>query len=166
MGNKDCMSTLENKRESFYSIEILSKYELTLESCLSKFVADEVYPDYNWDSCKDVSNCIMKTKISILPKYLIIQLMRFESVYTATQTVLTKNNELIKFPTKDLDLNNFYSGDNSEASCIYDLYGVIHHTGTMGFGHYYATIKDQINSEDWHLFNGKIFINFHKTIWK
>ena len=112
------MSTLENKRESFNSIEILSKYDLSLESCLSKFGAEEVYPDYNWDACKNVSNCIMKTNISILPKYLIIQLMRFKSVYTATQTVLTKNNELIKFPTKDLDLNHFYSGDNSEANCI------------------------------------------------
>ena len=149
------MKSLEYNWKSYDSIKILSKYDLSLESCLSKFVADEVYPDYNWDACNKVSNCIMKTKISILPKYLIIQLMRFESVYTATQTILTKNNQLIKFPTKDLDLSNFYSSDKSKASCIYDLCGVIHHTGTMDFGHYYATIKNHINSENWHLFNGK-----------
>ena len=160
------MSTLENKRESFNSIEILSKYELTLESCLSKFVAEEVYPDYNWDACGEVSNCIMKTKISILPKYFIIQLMRFESVYTATQTVLTKNNEFIKFPTKDLDLNNFYSGDNSESNCIYDLCGVIHHSGTMDFFHHYAAIKNHTSSEDWYFFNGNFLLSFIKLFEK
>ena len=156
MPAQDYIIALEDNQQPYSFIEIKSKYELTLKSWLSKFVDDEVYPDYSWDICKKkkVANCIMKTKMSLLPKYLIIQLMRFESVYTSTQTILTKNDKLVEFPTNDLDMSNFYSGDKSKTNCIYDLCGVIHHTGTMGNGHYYATIKNFINSEDWHMFNG------------
>ena len=130
------MITLENNKLPSSCIEIKSKYELTLESWLSKFVVDEVYSDYNWDKCGKVTNCIMKTKMSLLPKYLIIQLMRFESVYTATKTILTKNDNFVSFPIKDLDLSDIYKNDLSPTSCIYDLWGVIHHSESIKWYHY------------------------------
>ena len=68
---------------------------------------------------------------------------------------MIKNEEFVDFPTNDLDLSHIYNGKKSTQNCIYDLYGVIHHTGTIGFGRYYATIRDDINSDDWLLFNGK-----------
>ena len=158
--DEDEMITLKNNRQHFCFIKIKSKYELTLESWLSKFVTDEVYPEYSWDNCNNVTNCIMKTKMSLLPKYLIIQLMRFESVYTSTQTILTKNDQFVEFPTKDLDLSNIYKNDSSPTICIYDLWGVIHHSGSMEGGHYYATIKNDFNSNEWHMFNGKSITRF------
>ena len=148
------MITLENNQLPYSFIEIKSKYELTLESWLSKFVDDEVYPDYSWDNCNNVTNCIMKTKISLLPKYLIIQLMRFESVYTATQTILTKNNQFVEFPIKGLDLSNIYKNDLSLVSCIYDLYGVIHHFESIKGYQYYATINCDVEKGDWYEFKG------------
>ena len=160
MLDEDEMITLENNWQTYSVIEIKSKYELTLESWLSKFIADEVYPDYSWDNCNNVTNCIMKTKMSLLPKYLIIQLMRFESVYTATKTILTKNDNFVSFPIKDLDLSNIYKNDSSPKNYIYDLWGVIHHSGSMEGGHYYATIKNDFNSNEWHMFNGKSIARF------
>ena len=148
------MNTFDYNRLDHKTIKIKSSYELTLESWLSKFVADEFYPDYNWDECREVANCIMKTTMSTLPKYLIFQLMRFESVYTATETILTKNNQFVDFPTKGLDLSSIYSGDSSAANCTYDLCGVVHHSGTMKGGHYYATINCDIKKGDWRDFNG------------
>lgn len=96
----------------------------------------------------------MKTTMSKLPKYLVIQLMRFKSDSSYVRSVLKKNEQFVDFPTKDLDLSNIYSGP-SATSCIYDLYGVIHHSGTIGFGHYYATIRDKIKSKYWNMFSGK-----------
>ena len=69
---------------------------------------------------------------------------------------MIKNEEFVDFPTDGLDLSHIYNGKKSSQKYIYDLYGVIHHTGSMGFGHYYATIRDDINSDDWYEFNGKI----------
>ena len=69
---------------------------------------------------------------------------------------MIKNEEFVDFPTNGLDLRYIYSGKKSTKNCIYDLYGVIHHTGPIGFGRYYATIRDDINSDNWYEFNGKI----------
>ena len=155
MSNTDTLRIIEGDKLNLNSIKIKSKYDLTLKSWFEKFVAREVYPDYSWDICDKVANCIMKTKISLFPKYLIIQLMRFESVYTATQTILTKNDNFVSFPIKDLDLSNICNDDSLKSNCNYNLYGVVHHSGTMSFGHYYSTIRSNLNSEDWYMFNGK-----------
>ena len=81
----------------------------------------------------------MKTTMSKLPKYLVIQLMRFESDSSYVRSILKKNNQFVDFPTKDLDLSNIYSG-SSATNCIYDLYGVIHHSDEGGFDQFYTTI--------------------------
>ena len=83
--------------------------------------------------------------------------MRFESVYTATQTILTKNDNFVSFPTKYLDLKSISSEDWKDANCIYDLCGVIHHSGSMRGGHYYATVNNDFCANDWHRFNGKSY---------
>ena len=81
--------------------------------------------------------------------------MRFQTDKSYVRSVITKKEEFVDFQINDLDLSSFYSGD-SPTNCIYDLYGVIHHSGTIDFGHYYATIRDDLKSDDWFLFNGKI----------
>ena len=87
--------------------------------------------------------------------------MRFQSDSSDAKLALKKKDEFVEFPMNGLDLSGIYSGKKSSQNCIYDLYGVIHHTSTIGIGHYYATIRDDINSDDWHLFNGKISNLFH-----
>ena len=150
------MELLESNNCNDDPIVIQSKYSSNFKSWLSKFVADEIYPDYSWDNWNKVANCIMKTTMSVLPKYLIFQLMRFESDNSYVRSVLKKNDEFVDFPMNGLDLSGIYSGKKQSQNCIYDLYGVIHHSGTIGFGHYYATIRNDLSSNKWYLFNGKI----------
>ena len=51
----------------------------------------------------------------------------------------------------------------------YDLYGVIHHEGSMDYVHYTATLRMDTNGNDWYLYNGKYAsFNFNasfKCIW-
>ena len=153
------MELLERNSCNDDPIVIQSKYSSNFKSCLSKFVADEIYLDYSWDNWNKVANWIMKTTISVLPKYLIFQLIRFESDNSYVRSVLKKNDEFVDFPMNGLDLSEIYSGKKKPSqNCIYDLYGVIHHSGTIDFGNYYATIRKDLSSHKWYLFNGKIEI--------
>ena len=63
------MELLERNSCNDDPIVIQSKYSSNFKSCLSKFVADEIYLDYSWDNWNKVANWIMKTTISVLPKY-------------------------------------------------------------------------------------------------
>ena len=148
---------LETNKQSSRLSRIKSKYDCSLKSWFANFIDDEVYPDYSWDECGKVTNCIMKTKIWLWPKYLVIQLMRFQSDKSYVRSVMLKNEQFVDFRTENLNLQNLWSNDQFSTDCIYDLYGVIHHSGTIGFGHYYATIRDNIDSEDWYLYNGKFW---------
>lgn len=42
--------------------------------------------------------------------------------------------------------------DGDAASHVYDLYGVVNHSGSLGFGHYTAMCFNEIE-EKWHNFN-------------
>ena len=58
----------------------------------------------------------MKTSMSTLPKYLIIQLMRFQSDSSYVRSVLIKNEQFIDFPMNGLDISYIYNGNPSEIS--------------------------------------------------
>ena len=81
--------------------------------------------------------------------------MRFQIDDSYMRQVYTKNDKFIDFPLKDLDLREHCDPNAKLDNCKYDLYGVIHHTGSVDAGHYYATIKNDIDSEEWFMFNGK-----------
>ena len=138
---------------------------------------EEIYPDYEWNNCNLVTNWIHKSEFASLPKFLIIQLMRFKSnngiteAYTpsyaypnyygynksayAKQRDYSKKNDFVDYPITDLDLTDYCSEVQKSKSCKYDLYGVIHHTGTVYGGHYFATMKNDLDSDEWFKFNGK-----------
>ena len=62
-------------------------------------------------------------------------------------------------------MSRMYNGNQSSTSWIYDLYEVIYHSGTIGFGHYYSIIRNDIKSDDWHLFNGNTYnLNYIRMI--
>ena len=67
----------------------------------------------------------------------------------------SKKNDFVDYPIKDLDLTKYCTEEQKSKSCKYDLYGVIHHTGTVYGGHYFATIRNDLDSDEWYNFNGK-----------
>ena len=81
--------------------------------------------------------------------------MRFQIDDSYIRQVYTKNDKFIDYPLKDLDLSKYCDPNAKLDNCKYDLYGVIHHTGSVDAGHYYTTTKNDIDSDEWFMFNGK-----------
>ena len=98
-----------------------------------------------------------RESISRTSDYLVIHLRRFEqthsSYYPYSGMNLKKNGEFVDFPMEGLDISKYVdSFDSSKGSLTYDLYGVIHHSGGLGGGHYYATCKN-FRDHKWYFLN-------------
>lgn len=64
-----------------------------------------------------------------------------------------KNNISVQF-NENLNLDNFIDKNcGFRNSCLYSLYGIANHSGTIDFGHYFAYIKIEGN---WFEFNDSI----------
>lgn len=64
-----------------------------------------------------------------------------------------KNSDLVKFPRLGLDMLPLtLTKDEDAASHVYDLYGVVNHSGSLGGGHYTSMCFNEIE-EKWHNFN-------------
>lgn len=76
-----------------------------------------------------------------LPPLLIMQLKRFHFDATHRQKI----NRLVEFPIDSLDMSSYRSSSglplNENEDGLYDLFGVIHHIGILGGGHYTSTIR-------------------------
>jgi ubiquitin carboxyl-terminal hydrolase 4/11/15 len=89
--------------------------------------------------CQTHQNALKKMEIFKCPEYLIIHLKRFshqrQSFFSSR-----KINELIDFPVEGLNLSNFLINPSasSQKNCIYDLYAVSNHYGSLNGGHYTA----------------------------
>ncbi len=96
-----------------------------LSGCLDSFFAKET-----------LEGGIQKQyKVSDLPKYLIIQLKRFNPD-------LTKNTTDITFPISNLNLKNYLSEDIKNENANYNLIGIIAQSGgDLATGHYIAYTK-------------------------
>lgn len=69
-----------------------------------------------------------------LPKYLIVNLKRFENG--------RKISHLVEYPLENLDLKK-YTKSYVKTSCLYNLIAVSNHYGIMNMGHYMTYIKDE-----------------------
>ena len=90
----------------------------------------------------------VKKKIDVwnFPSILMITFKRFDMM-------LRKNNQMIDFPLKELDLSKYCSGYSSRSHKKFNLVGVCNHSGNLRGGHYYAyTLCDD---NIWRQFNDK-----------
>lgn len=83
---------------------------------------------YFCSNCKEDNTATKQMYIFKSPNILILTLQRFKNGQ--------KNSDLIDFPIKGLDMRPFVSCHEQEM--LYDLYGVINHSGSLNFGHYTA----------------------------
>ena len=114
---------------------------ISLEDCFGEFTKPERLGDgYKCDNCKKADTTISKLDVWRLPDILVIHVKRF--IYT--MFVRGKLNNPMQYPLKNLDMSTILGkrevdGHDRE---MYDLYGVVHHMGSMGGGHYVATCKN------------------------
>ncbi|CAG8554169.1 15402_t:CDS:10 [Dentiscutata erythropus] len=123
-----------------------------LQDCLAAFCATENLTGedkYRCDGCKSLTDCQKVLRITRLPESLCIQIKRFRfDSYLSTKIVTN-----VQFPMEDLDMSPYCkesrdSLDNSK----YSLYGLIHHRGVIGGGHYVAYAKNPID-DNWYEFD-------------
>ena len=119
-----------------------------LQSCIFNYLKPEILCKNNkffCSKCNELVNATKQTNIVKYPKYLIIQLKRFNIV----NNNIRKNNSKIKMPF-NFDNDIF----NSIIRCDYDLRGYIYHSGNYNFGHYVTVCNIKYNDIfKWTLFN-------------
>jgi ubiquitin C-terminal hydrolase len=114
---------------------------ISLSECLTSFAAEEdIGTDYRCDNCNKRGSCKRKTSIYTLPKILVIHLKRFSFDSYSSKKISTS----VTFPVTGLNLSEYCVGSSF---ATYNLYGISHHSGYMGGGHYVA---DTLNNGKWY----------------
>lgn len=114
------------------SLEIQHK---TLVECLDRFTnAEKLDIMYECPNCKTTSGVTKQLKLRRLPPTLCIQLKRFEHHVGVSSKIDTH----VGIPLM-LDLSKYTLG--SSRACIYELYAVVYHIGSVNTGHYIALVK-------------------------
>lgn len=108
---------------------------ISLYDCLNNMFNTEAIT-YKCEKCGNNENNRIEKKILTKPKTLIIKIKRYELI----GTTLRKINKMIEYPAI-LNSKDYYCGDDKD-KCLYELYGIINHSGILNGGHYYSYIKD------------------------
>ena len=150
---------LKNSLELSKNDELFKKVEkLSLYNCLDLFRNEERLEEEDmWycSNCKESKRALKKMDIYKPSNYLIIQFKRFK-IKSNTPVISfflnKKIDSFIEFPINELDLRNYVIGPEKNQA-IYDLYGIIEHSGGLSMGHYIAICK---NSNTWINYNDSI----------
>ena len=153
--NTDCRNISERKDSIIYlSLDI--KGNKTLEDCLEKFTGEEKIEDYHCEKCDKKITHIKKVLIDKLPNILILHLQRIAFNYETF--LMQKINDEVAFE-KEINIKKYTFEKNNKnikkENYDYELIGVIIHSGTAQYGHYYSVIFSQDKKYDnkWYKFN-------------
>ena len=125
-----------NKSENKYN-------QINLDQCFNFFSNFETLDDkesIECVKCGSKQNMKMKTSITRLPHFLIIQLKRFEKNL--------KNELQVNFPIFGLDMTPYIENNYEQQPLIYDLVAVSYHIGNLSSGHYFAACKN-VMADKW-----------------
>ncbi|KAG0099583.1 Ubiquitin carboxyl-terminal hydrolase 35 [Podila epicladia] len=135
--------TVSTKKEDFYDLTVpLPKPEyMDLQSVVDMFPSEEVLSDENnntyfCDKCQSLQAATRFSTLGALPHNLIVSLNRFEFDIKRSHRVKMNTpvylSESVQFRVQE-----------SQEAWVYDLYGVVIHSGeSANHGHYYAYAKE------------------------
>lgn len=123
---------------------------VSVYDALDAFLAPEVLDgDDRWmcSTCRVPRRATKQLALARLPTHLVIHLKRFSFTAGSTRWGGNKEGKItarVDFPLEGLDLTRFLPASTSASAgpAVYDLYGVVHHFGTLNSGHYTATIRN------------------------
>lgn len=159
--SKEC-THLSMREENFAAIQCDVRGKRNLEDSLAAYVQGEMMDGgmpiwkyyltidnkYSCEACGRHVDAVKQISIKSVPDNLIFHLKRFEYNFYTNRRL--KLNDTFEFP-KEIDLYpytlaNIESQENgateSRPSMMYDLVGILVHTGTAESGHYYSYIRD------------------------
>lgn len=118
------------------SIQIPAGANTSLEACLRAFVSPSEMSDYKCETCRATGRSSTEMTLWRLPPVLVVHLKRFSS----SSVLQRKLDTHVRFPIERLNMQPFapHSTDRSVRLSLYSLFGVVHHTGTLASGHYFA----------------------------
>ena len=157
ISNMKCSNcgNLKSKIESEYvlNLQILNMKGLK-ESLFSSFGFEEIIEDYKCEKCEKKVSLKKWSKIISLPNYINFGLNRFSYDYNTFERI--KLNNKFEFPL-ELNMKEFCdftdktTEEKNDDNYLYELYGVIVHSGTPFSGHYYSYIRDMTHQGIWKL---------------
>lgn len=142
---------LESHRRTKAINEINASKQYTLEYCLDLYFRKDTV-ECRCNFCNENKENEKSITLLNIPKYLIIQLKRFELDWV--NNVGIKKYQYIKFD-EEIDIEKYVDKDLLEhlkTNTKYKLINVINHAGVYGGGHYYAYCKNSIDNT-WYSFN-------------
>ncbi|KAL5110730.1 Ubiquitin carboxyl-terminal hydrolase 8 [Taenia crassiceps] len=137
----------------YLSVSIQGSDSTDLMKCIEEFFESEALSGENlwWcPQCKIPCEALKTFGIWRPPEYLIIHLKRFRS-YIACEKI----NSYVHFPLTGLSLSDF-TKNIAVSDCIYDLYGVINHHGSVQSGHYTAFCFDLADHRWWNFDDSRV----------
>ena len=164
--NPECGNISERKENiNYLSLDIKGNHNVI--ECLDKFIVDEKIEDYHCEKCDKKITNIKNVLIDKIPNILIIHLQRIAFSYETFN--MEKINSIITFEP-NLNIKKYtINRDNNDIPSEYfdyELHGVLIHSGTAQYGHYYSIIsRDKDDKKgDWCKFNDTIVTesNFDK----
>ncbi|KAG7380889.1 Ubiquitin carboxyl-terminal hydrolase 34 [Phytophthora pseudosyringae] len=168
---------LSEREEKFFALSLEVSKKRHLAESLGLYVQGETLEGENAYFCERAQRKVSATKrvcIKTLPQTLVCHLKRFEFDYDTMEKV--KINDYLEFPM-ELDMFPYTSealaatdgaktDSKTERVMMYDLVGVVVHSGTSDTGHYYSFIKDRHDTENqrWLEFNDEVVREFEVEI--
>jgi len=162
--SQECEHRSENS-EPFHTIGIEVKHKENILESFDLFVEGEMLSEYNCERCDRKVRAIKRCCVKRLPEVLVIQLKRFEFDLRKMSNV--KLNDRLEFPV-ELDMEPYTveglarrEGQEEIGEALhhprehylYELRGIVVHTGTADSGHYYSFVKERTGAGGWFEFN-------------
>ena len=149
------------REEEFYQISVDVRGKKDLIESLESYVAPETLDGPNQWFCESLGHKVdakKRTLIKNLPESLVFHLKRFEWDYETYQRWKIKDR--FEFPM-ELDMGPYVDetcagrgGDGNETvkpgQQVYDLSGIVVHSGTAFAGHYYSFAKERATGNWYH----------------
>ncbi|KAI9773606.1 MAG: hypothetical protein M1840_006880 [Geoglossum simile] len=149
--SKECPHISE-REEPFSAIQCDIKGKSTLEESLKAYVEGEIMEGdnkYSCTSCNRHVDAVKRTCLKDVPDNLIFHLKRFDFDLRTMQR--SKINDFFEFPST-IDMKPYKVQHLSDPTVptpedIFELVGVLVHSGTAESGHYYSFIRERPASQ-------------------
>ncbi|KAL4889224.1 hypothetical protein BDV59DRAFT_187150 [Aspergillus ambiguus] len=168
--SKEC-SHISERLEPFSAIQCDIKGKASLEESLQAYVEGEIMQGdnkYSCTSCGRHVDAVKRACLKDVPDNLIFHLKRFD--FDMVTMMRSKINDEFQFPER-IDMTPFKvdylsNPDGNVEEDIFELVGVLVHTGTAESGHYYSYIRERPTAGgrgSWVEFNDSDVSRFDQT---
>jgi len=130
----------------------ISNAPLSLDICLHSFCTSENLDQdnvYHCEKCKTKRKARKNLSLVTLPEILVVHVKRFAHGYWSGST---KVSTRVDFPLRGLNMQKFLHSSAQRQTSLYDLIGIVQHSGSTGGGHYIGYCKHPSNDR-WFCYN-------------